>query len=244
MRELLSATLGNVIVDVAEDYGVLGDDVVAGRCTAAWVPPIVGSRAEMAGGRVVLRAVRAGQTAYRAALVCRAGFVFNAQQASSLTAAWVDEDSAAGYLLARSYLMAKHIDAITGFKRAFFTHSYVTALQAVADGEADITSAFASVKDAPPHTTLDNVDDTLKSKLAIVAYTGDTKSDGIAIGASVDDGLARPLTDALVALSLTDDGRLVLKQLMQADGLRREAPRPTSTTLQALLMAEAARAAP
>jgi len=242
LRALLAARVKDIVVDVAADYGALGDDVVAGRCVAAWVPPIVGARVEMAGGRVVLRALRQGQTAYRAAIVCRQGFALDVKQASQLTAAWVDEDSAAGYLLARSWLMGNHhIDAITGFRAAFFVGGYVQALEAVASGKADLTSVFASVAAAMPRTTLDEVDPALRAKLAVVGYTGDTRSDGVAIGQGIDDGAARPLIDALAALSSSAEGQAILSSLMQADGLRREAPKPTSTSLQALLMAEAHR---
>jgi ABC-type phosphate/phosphonate transport system substrate-binding protein len=73
----LVAALGDavpgLVAEVATDDASLGDAVVAGRRDAAWVPPIVGARVEVAGGRVVRRAVRHGTTRYRAGLVCRRG---------------------------------------------------------------------------------------------------------------------------------------------------------------------------
>lgn len=235
----LVAALGDavpgLVVEVATDYASLGDAVVAGRCDAAWVPPIVGARVEVAGGRVVLRAVRHGTTRYRAGLVCRRGESFNPAKAATLTAAWIDEDSAAGHLLARSWLQQHHVDSVSGFKRVFFTHSYVAALQAVAEGRADLTSVFCTVDGPLPHCTLDTVDAGLRDQLQIVAYTDDTATDGVAIGPAVDSATVEPLVAGLEALSQSPSGMTLLGRLMQCEGLRRPAGgAPTSRSLAAL----------
>jgi len=241
LQAALRATIPDLVVDVAPSYTALGDDVIAHRCLAAWVPPIVGARIEMAGGRILRRAIRRGQTAYRAGIVCRVGETLDLAKAPSMTAAWVDEDSAAGYLLARSWLAARHVDAITGFKRASFIHSYVACLQAVADGRADLCSVFASVPSAagedgaPSTSTLDEVDERLAARLHIVAFTGDTRTDGVAVGARVDDASVAVLLDALTRLPTTPGGAEVFRRLMQCDGLHVEPVRPTSPALQALL---------
>lgn len=237
----LGQTVPGLVVEVAASYSELGDEVASGRCAAAWVPPIVGARVEMAGGRVVLRAVRHGQTRYRAGLVCRRGEAFDPKKASTLTAAWVDEDSAAGYLLARSWLMGQQIDAIAGFRRAFFTHSYVASLQAVADGSADLTSCFCSI-DAEGHSTLDEIDERLRERLHVVAWTGDTQTDGVAIGHSVDPASVAPLVTALTALGRSPEGAALLGRVMQCEDLRVAPPMsmtPTSAALTSLLQRSA-----
>lgn len=235
LQAALRVTVPALVVEVAPTYTALGDDVIADRCIAAWVPPIVGSRIEMAGGRIVRRAVRGGQTAYRAGLVCRAGETLDLAKATTLTAVWVDEDSAAGYLLARSWLASRHVDAINGFKRATFSHSYVACLEAVADGRADVCSVFASVAGAKVTSTLDEVDPALASRLQIVHHTGDTQTDGVAVGARVTDETVAPLLEALTRLPSTPAGAAVFHRLMQCDALHVEAQRPTSLALQALL---------
>jgi phosphonate transport system substrate-binding protein len=238
LQAALQTSIPNIVVDVAPTYTALGDDVIAHRCLAAWVPPIVGARIEMAGGRILRRAIRRGQTAYRAGIVCRVGDTLDLGKASTMTAAWVDEDSAAGYLLARSWLAARHVDSITGFKRASFTHSYVACLQAVADGRADICSVFASVPGEPgarSTSTLDEVDERLAASLHIVAFTGDTRTDGVAVGARVDEASVTSLLEALTRLPTTPAGAEVFRRLLQCDGLQVEAVRPTSPALQALL---------
>jgi ABC-type phosphate/phosphonate transport system substrate-binding protein len=231
----LADAVPGLVVDIAPDYTALGDAVVAGRCEAAWVPPIVGARVELAGGRVVLRAVRHGTTRYRAGLVCRRGETFDPAKASTLTAAWVDEDSAAGHLLARSWLQQQHVDSLTGFRRVIFTHSYVASLEAVADGRADLASIFCTVDGPVPHCTLDTVDVGLREKLQVFAYTDDTATDGVAIGPGVDATRVEALVGALERLSQTPAGVALLGRLMQCEGLRRPAAgAPTSRSLAGL----------
>lgn len=234
----LAATVPDLVVDVATDYTSLGDAVVTGRCAAAWVPPIVGARVEMTGGRIVLRAVRHGATRYRSGLVCRRGMTFEPAKAPTMTAAWIDEDSAAGHLLARAWLMKHHIDSLTGFTRVYFTHSYVASLQAVADGFADVTAVYCSVDGPVAHCTLDTVDPVLREKLQVFAYTDETATDGIAIGPGVDAAAVEPLIAGLEALAQAGSGVALLGRLMQCEALQRpQRGVPTSTSLSALVRA-------
>ena len=236
-EKLKAALLGvgvAVDVDVAATYDALGDEVASGRAVG-WVPPIVGARVEMAGGRVWRRAVRGGSSVYRAALVCRRGEGLDVTKCKTLTAAWVDEDSAAGYLLARSWLAAQRVDAVAGFRRAIFTHSYVSALQAVADGSADVASIFASVPPAPERSTLDELDLSLRERLEIVAYTGETQTDGIAAGASADNAAVNAIVAGLDRVVAGPGGAALLQETMQAEGLVVAPARPTSPSLAALL---------
>lgn len=236
LARLLAAL--DVVVEVAPSYAALGDWLLAGRSLVAWAPPIVCARVEMAGGQVVLRAVRGGATTYRAAIVCRAEAEIDWAKTADLVAAWVDEDSAAGFLLARSWLASRRIDAIHGFRRALFTGSYVSSLQAVADRRADITSVFLSGTAEQSHSTLDEVEQSLRDRLRIAVTTGETQTDGIAIAPNADPSVLRPLLDLLAGLSAQDEGRRALKSALQCDELRPAPPRPTSLALQSLLSLE------
>jgi phosphonate transport system substrate-binding protein len=230
------AHLPEVVVEVAESYGALGDGLISGEYAAGWAPPIVCARVEMLGGEVVLRALRGGATSYRAALVCRAGAELDWARPEELVAAWVDENSAAGYLLARSWLAGRRIDAVRGFKRALFTGSYVSALQAVADGRADVTSIFVAAEGAPAHTTLDEVDAALRGRLRIVTTVGETQTDGVVLGPNAERAALIPLLHALTVLGDSEEGADALKRMLQCDALRPAPRRPTSTALQQLLV--------
>lgn len=237
----LAARGSPVEIVVAESYASLGDLLLGDHIDLAWAPPIVCARVEAAGGSAVLRAVRHGSTSYRAGLACRAGPVVDLTKCSLLVAAWVDENSAAGYLLARSWLAARHVDAMHGFKRAIFCGSYVSALQAVAEGLADVTSVFTSVAGAPLRSTLDEVDAALRARVQIFAHTADTQTDGIVLPPGAKPRTFEGLLRTLQALHLDDVGRRALRGMLACDELRAEAPRPTSAALQAILTARETR---
>ncbi|OGQ14064.1 MAG: hypothetical protein A2138_25500 [Deltaproteobacteria bacterium RBG_16_71_12] len=219
----------------ADSYDRLADLVLAGELDAAWAPPIVCARVEAAGGVTVLRAVRGGSTAYRAALVCRAGPVVDLARHAELTAAWVDENSAAGYLLARSWLAGRHIDAVRAFKRALFLGSYAAVLQAVVEGRADLTSMFASLPGAPARTALDEVDVALRARVQVFAYTAETQTDGVVLPPNPPPGALERLLQGVAALTADPQGTSALRELLGCEELRAVPVRPTSTALQALV---------
>jgi phosphonate transport system substrate-binding protein len=239
LERSLAQHTSDVTIEVSPTYGKLGDDLLSGRVQLAWAPPIVCARVEMGGGAVVLRAVRGGQTSYRAGLVCRAGANIDWSKAAELVAAWVDEDSAGGYLLARSWLKSKHIDAVHGFKRVLFSGNYVAALEAVADGRADIASIYVASAAAhgakDPRSTLDEVDDDLKAKLEVFATTGETQTDGVVIAPGVKDEDSTPVIEALLELAGDSSGGAVLKKCLGCDELRRAPKKKTSSSLQDLI---------
>jgi phosphonate transport system substrate-binding protein len=237
LQAALSRRVPDIVVEVAATYGALGDDLLKQRYALAWAPPIVCARVEMGGGSVALRAVRGGVTSYRAGLVCRHADNPDLSRASELVAAWVDEDSAAGYLLARSWLKMRKIDAVHGFKRALFVGSYLAALQAVAHGDADLASIYISGEGSTPHSTLDEVEDALRDKLRVFATTGETQTDGIVIAPAVADAVSQPIVAAVVDVAASADGAAVLRRLLSCDELRAAAGprRPTSNALHELL---------
>lgn len=222
---------------VAESYQALGSLVLNDQVDLAWAPPIVCARVEAAGGSTVLRAVRHGATTYRAGLVCRAGAVVELANCPALVAAWVDENSAAGFLLARSWLAARHVDALSAFKRAIFCGSYFAALQAVAEGLADLSSVYCSVAGAPAHSTLDEVDDKLRERLQIFAHTAETHTDGIVLPPSARHRTFEALLGQLEGLHGDAEGRRALRTLLACEELRAEMPRATSSALSTVLTA-------
>ncbi len=230
----LAARAIDVELVFAASYDELGDGVLTGALDAAWAPPIVCARVEAAGGVTVLRAVRGGATSYRAALVCRAGPPIELARHAELVAAWTDENSAAGYLLARSWLAGRGIDAIRGFRRALFVGSYEAALCAVADGRADLSSMFASVPAAPPHCTLDEVDDGLRARLQVFAHTAETQTDGVVLPPGAPPDTLERLLSGLQALTADAQGASALRALVGCEELQAVPPRPTSAALQAM----------
>ena len=215
-----------VEVSVAASYETLAKDVLAGRVDAAWAPPFVCARVESMGARIVVRGVRNGVSAYRAALVCREDKALNLSNLAGTRAAWVDPDSIAGHLLATAFLKSKGIDPLKTFFRQEYLGSYRAALEAVVSGTADVTSVFAPAGTHEPHdaTGIHDVAPDLASRFKVIAFTDEAPSDGVAVSPSADPEKQLALERMLLTLHETADGAALVKHLFHADSFE-PAPR-------------------
>jgi phosphonate transport system substrate-binding protein len=130
----------------ATSYRDLVDAVEAGEVGLAWLPPV--PTIEL-GGRDAASPLaipaRRGLVSYHAALVVRRGGPKTLADLKGLRAAWVDRDSAAGYLVPRLQLAASGVDVRRFFARELFVHSHARVVDAVAAGEADVGATFCNV---------------------------------------------------------------------------------------------------
>jgi phosphonate transport system substrate-binding protein len=206
-------------VVVAESYDVLAKDILSGRLDAAWAPPFVCARIEAMGVRVLVRGVRRGASAYRAALLGRADARITLDRLQGLTALWVDRDSVGGYLLAMAYLKGRGLDPAKTFFAQQFAGSYREAVEGVAKGRAEVTSLFA-----PPANVsndglagLDDVAPQLRRELAVVALTDESPNDGIAVAMSVQPTLADSLQKTLLGMQSGAESASLLKDVFNAE---------------------------
>jgi phosphonate transport system substrate-binding protein len=172
------------------------------------------------GVRVVVRGVRRGMSSYRAALVCRSGAGLNLDRLKGTTASWVDRDSVAGYLLPTAYLKAQGLEPSRAFFAQHFTGSYRGVLEAVLDGKADVTSVFC-----PPASTgltfATGVEDVLGAgagrRFDLIAYTDEVPNDGVPVAMGLPLELVGTLEATLLGLQSSAEGRLLLKDIFNAD---------------------------
>jgi phosphonate transport system substrate-binding protein len=205
-------------VSVAQDYRALCAEVLALRADAAWAPPYVCAQLEAMGARVLARVVRQGCSSYRAALVCRANEPLRLEQLNGKTAAWVDRDSVAGYLLPMAFLKSRGIEPAKTFFNQKICGSYPAAAEAVLEGEADVTSVFAPPgAEGDTATGLSEVVPTRHGELQPFAFTDEAPNDGIVLGMALAPELQDRLGSALIQLNATADGQRLLKELFNAE---------------------------
>jgi phosphate/phosphite/phosphonate ABC transporter binding protein len=207
-----------VAVYVADDYEQLLRSVEEGRADVSWLPPLLQSRAEAAGARMVAVTQRAGWLTYRSAvLVRRDGPYRDAASLKDVRAAWVDPFSASGYFFPRLELVGMGAT----FASEMFCGSPERAFAAVTQGVADLCACFVSNPTADqPGRAAEDVARSVGAhaeSLRIVHVTDQIPPDGIAIGRDLDDEAAAKVTQTLVALHETEQGRDVLQQLLHAD---------------------------
>ena len=208
----------SVSVVVAPDYKTLQSMVADGVVDAAWAPPFVCARLELRGLRVAVRGNRGGASSYRAALVCRrsARYELTVASLTRARAAWVDRDSVGGYLLVAALLKSKNIDPVTVFAEQKYLGSYREALKAVAEERSDVTSIFA----APGGTYETGIQEALPEHagaFGLVGYSAESPNDGVVLSGVMSRQAAETVTEALLRLHDTDEGRQLLTRTFRID---------------------------
>lgn len=130
-------------------YQHLMDDLTQGRMQLVWLPPILALRAT-AEGKVVPIAlpVRDGVATYRTALFAREdSSIRGPEDLHGLRAAWVDAQSATGYLIIRAHLEKLGVQLKEAFRTDSFLGSHHAVVDAVRSGEADVGASYLYLDD-------------------------------------------------------------------------------------------------
>ncbi len=216
----LDAALGRETeVTVATTYEQLARELLAGKVNAAWAPPFVCARIEAMGVRVLVRGVRNGASVYRAAILTKSSSNVTLDTLKGTTAAWSDRDSVGGYLLPMAWLRDKGLDPARTFHQQDFVGSYRTALEAVLDGKADVTSVFAPAARAgqPDETGLAELWPEQQHQFRVLGYTDEAPNDGVAVSMGVASSVVTELEKTLLSMQHTPAGAAILKDCFHAD---------------------------
>ncbi len=127
-------------------YDELAAAIRDGEAGLAWLPPVPTIELENQNVAAVLAIpARRGATTYHAAFITRRGGPKTLADLRGRRAAWVQRDSAAGYLVPRMHLAAQGFDVLRFFSRELFVHSHAGVVDAVVSGDADVGATFCSV---------------------------------------------------------------------------------------------------
>ncbi len=202
LGRMLAERLGRpVVVDVAPTYERVEQELEAGRVDIAWATAEQCDRFELEAW-AVLRAVRVGRWYYHAALLCRADAPLNLHSLRGKRAAWVAPLSTGGHLLAERHLTELGMPPSEVFSEQRYLGSYKRVLQAVLNGEADVTSVYASHADE--HTVRSFLAERIgvdERRLRPFAFTGQTLSDGLILTRRLPREEAMALVSILTEMS-------------------------------------------
>lgn len=216
----LTAALGrDTEVIVASTYEQLARELLSGKVDAAWAPPFVCARIEAMGVRVLVRGLRNGASAYRAALLTRKDSNLTLDTLKGTTAAWSDRDSVGGYLLPMAFLRERGLDPARTFRQQDFVGNYRNALEAVLAGKADLTSIFAPTarEGAPAVTGLSELWPEKQDQFRVLGFTEEAPNDGVAVSMGAASSTVTELEKTLLSLHQTPAGLAVLKDCFHAD---------------------------
>lgn len=218
LRDMLGVIIGAPAdVTVSQTYEVMTRNLLSGAVDAAWAPPFVCAKGEAEGLSVLVQAVRLGHAEYAAAFVARRGEKAPLASFRGKRVVWVDPYSVAGYLLPVAHLERRGLSAEHTFDLVGFAGSYRAALQAVADGKADLTCIHAHptddkavVKSLRVH--FPDADDVFD----VVEVTEAVPADGVILRPE-HDGLRERLQRGLLSMAQSKEGQRVLEKIFLAE---------------------------
>jgi phosphonate transport system substrate-binding protein len=152
-REMVAAlaeVLGRgVTVHRAADYRVVLSGLEQGVVDFAWLPPLVAARA--ARGKVadpLAVPVRYGDTTYTTVLVARPdSAIRSTDDLRAARVAWVDRQSASGYVVLRAALSRAGVKLADAFGQEQFVRSHAAVARAVLGGQVDVGATCAHSED-------------------------------------------------------------------------------------------------
>ena len=180
-------------------YQHLMQQLADGNMHLVWLPPILALRAAVE-NRVtpIALPVRDGVSTYQAVLYARPGSsVQSLHDLRGVRAAWVDRQSATGYLIIRAHLEARGVSLKDAFASDSFLGSHDAVARAVLDGQADVGASYIYLDEhgieSPSHRAGWG-----DRAVQIVAHSSPIPSDIVAADKRVPAHMQRAVQAALV----------------------------------------------
>lgn len=220
----LSGVLGApVVVHIAADYRGLVAALEQGLVQLAWVPPLMAARG-ISRGTVLPSVVtmRNGMTSYSACLFAlRSGGPTEVHALRGVRAAWVDRESASGYVVIRAHLRSLGLRLVDAFGEEVFARSHAEVGRAVREKRVDVGATFLSFRSGS-----DEIDragwregSLEDGQVRVLAHAGPIPSDILAVHPQLSSALPAiqvALVDARPAVAHN-----AAKLLLHADGFAR-----------------------
>jgi len=193
---LAQATGIEVVPRGVSSYTKLLDQLTNGDVDIVWLPPILALRAtaDKRAAPIALP-IRDGESSYRAVLFAPQGSRYRTLlDLDGARAAWVDMQSAAGYLIIRAHMKEHGVDLERAFTEDLFLGSHDSVAEAVHGGKADVGATFAYFQEGgkPKRAGWGALD------MHIIASAGPIPNDMVAARQGLHADLARAVQDALV----------------------------------------------
>lgn len=198
-------------------YHHLLEAMQSGDLDLVWLPPVLALRATARGHCVpIALPVRHGVSTYSTALFTRPeSKIRGIDDLAGVDAAWVDRQSAAGYLIIRALLKSKGVDLEAAFSHEVFLGTHDAVAGAVLDGEVDVGATFVYL-DPDASTGTPKAAGWGERRVHMICYAGSIPSDVVAANRQMDEALRKRVQDALVTAEHAELGRTARK-LMGAD---------------------------
>jgi phosphonate transport system substrate-binding protein len=201
---------------LARSYPALLEALNRGSVDFAWLPPVVALRAA-SGGRAlpIVLPVRRGISTFYTALFSRQGSrIVRPPDLVGARAAWVDSNSASGYLVIRAALRAQGIRLEDAFWEERFFGSHAAVVRAVIERKADVGATYLHHMPGRPGIWRAGFGD---EPVQVVTRVGPIPADVIAAGVHVPVTVIKQVRDELVSGAAPELLRAA-SELLEAEG--------------------------
>jgi phosphonate transport system substrate-binding protein len=223
--QLKAVTNLNFKVSVPTSYITVVEAMGSGQVDVGWLSPFAYVLAhDQNGTQIILTSVRQGSKSYRSQIIVRADSGINSiEQLRGKKFAFVDPASASGFLFPNAMLANMGLDYKSFFSDTIFAGGHDKVVIAVYNKQVDGGATFGnSVDSGPPSDARTLVQSTLPDVMSVVkpiATTDPIPNDTVSVRGDLDPALTKLITDGLLYIQGTPEGRKVLNDLYQIDGL-------------------------
>jgi phosphonate transport system substrate-binding protein len=222
---LQDATNLNFKVSVPTSYTAVIEAMGSAQVDVGWLAPFAYVLAhDRNGSQVLLTAVRQGSKTYRSQIITRADSgITSIEQLRGKKFAFVEPASASGFLFPNALLAGQGIDYKTYFSDTLFAGGHDKVVIAVYNKQVDGGATFGnSIDTGPPTDARTLVTSTLPDVMQVIkpiAQTDPIPNDTVSVRKGLDDNLTKLINDGLLYVQSTADGKKVLRDLYNIDGL-------------------------
>jgi phosphonate transport system substrate-binding protein len=226
IADMLSARL-LIPVDtfVSTNFVGLVEAVGTGRVDIGLFGPAALVQAmDVHGATVILASVRRGSTTYRSQfnVRCDSG-ITEFEQLRGGTIAFVDPGSASGYQFPYVSLLQRGINPDNEMT-AIFAGSHDAAALAVYNGDVDVAVTFGGSPGSDGRETIQNDFPDVKDVVCILGFSDDIPNDGAVVRRGLDPALTEQITQALIDIANTEEGRVHTQALFNVTSFARIEP--------------------
>ncbi|CAN5640850.1 phosphate/phosphite/phosphonate ABC transporter substrate-binding protein [soil metagenome] len=173
------------------------------------------------GAEVILASVRRGSTTYRSQfnVRCDSG-IDDFEDLRGGSIAFVDPGSASGYQFPYVSLLQRGINPDTEMT-SIFAGSHDAAALAVYNGDVDVAVTFGGSPGSDGRETIEADFPDVKDVVCVLGFSDDIPNDGAVVRQGLDPELVEQITQAMIDIAETDEGRVHTEALFNVTGFAR-----------------------
>ena len=221
--EILHRRLGmDVQPFVATDYTGVVEALRVNKLDIAFLTPASYVLAKNeANVRVALKSERKGEAYYYAAIITRADSgIKKLEDLRGKTFAFGDPLSTSANVFPRKMFHERGIDPARDFKQILYSGGHDATVLAVLNGKVDAGATYANSPDSNDTAWmryLKNPEDV--KKIRAIAFSEPIPADNLVINGNLEEETARKVVEIFLELSRDAEGKKMLRDLYQIDGL-------------------------